>query len=135
VTVERRHGAERSPANTAKQLEPVWIGLLDQINLPLRGQRFNDVSRWMASVMSTYSSYQTRRLACLVLGHPASKVVGDTDIDRAAFLACGHVDVACHVAISVGTIANGYSQPLHSTACVTAWILGSSRVASLLASP
>jgi len=56
-------------------------------------QRFNDVSRWTASVMSTYSSYQTSRytpageagaLAGLVLGHPASKVVGDTDIDRAA---------------------------------------------------
>ena len=94
--------------------------------------------------MSKYSSYQTRRctpageagaLAGLVLGHPASEVVGDTDIDRAAFLACGHVDKACHAAILPGAIANGYSGPLHSTAKVTAWILGSARVASLLAPP
>ncbi|CDX59873.1 hypothetical protein MPL3365_30897 [Mesorhizobium plurifarium] len=74
-------------------------------------------------------------MARFVLWNSTGEVIGDTDVDRAAFLARGHVDVSGHLAISIGAAVNDHSAPRHSRVEIPAWILGSSRVASLLATP
>lgn len=96
-----------SPAKSAKQLVPFGIALLDQLDLPLTwpalqgfltldGVADVEVLLIPDEAMHAISRGEARALARLVFRQTTGEVIGHADIDRAALLAGGHVNVAGH---------------------------------------
>ena len=103
VTPESRHGTERSPANTTKQLEPFRVGLLDQFDLPLASPAFQSLlpcDRALCTVMSFVPDQAIDGISfgepfsgfVAVLPYTTREIAGNADIQCAAGLAGQNVN-------------------------------------------